>query len=107
MMYKVKATLIQSKAKEFLTHLQDGTIESQQPDGPEIVASMKRATLDGEGWVNWTEVCYCSPPLAHERVTWLDTYFEKLETQPIEGYETFKGKPFMEHLRDLVDKESP
>ena len=106
-MYKVKAELIQGKAKEFLKYLQDGTIQSQQPDGPEMVASMKRATLDGEGWVNWTEVCYCPTPLAHERATWLDKYFQNLETQPIKGYETFEGKPFMEHLQELADKGSP
>lgn len=96
--YKVKAKFNYEKAKEFHQILTDGTIQKQRPDGPEIVDSMNRATIDDEGYVNWTELCYCNPPLNHERKTVLDHYFSDMQIEEIEGYKTFKGKSFMEHL---------
>jgi len=99
MIYKVKARLIQSKAKEFHQKLTDGTIQEQRPDGSEMVESMNRATIDDKGFVNWTELCYCPTPLAHERGTIYDKYFTELETEPIENHKTFAGKSFMEHLQ--------
>jgi len=98
MIYKVKAKFNFDKAKEFHQRLTDGTIKKQQPDGPEMVDSMNRATIDDEGSVNWTELCYCPTPLKHERATVYDQYFTDMETESIEGYKTFEGKSFMEHL---------
>ena len=98
MIYKVKAKFNYDKAKEFHQRLTDGTIKKQRQDGSEIIGSMNRATIDDEGYVNWTELCYCPTPLKHERATVLDKYFTSIETEPIEDYKTFKGKSFMEHL---------
>jgi len=75
MIYKVQAKFDQSKAKEFYQLLTNGNLGKQKPDGPEIVASMHRATADSSGSINWKELCYCSPPLKHERATVYDHYF--------------------------------
>ena len=46
-------------------------------------------------------MCFCDPPLAHERATILDRYFDAVTTEPIEDYERYDGRPFMEHLQAL------
>lgn len=98
MIYKVRAKFNDEKAKEFHQRLTDGTIQKQQPDGPEIVNSMNRATIDDEGYVNWTELCYCPSPLMHERATVYNKYFADMKTELIEDHKTFEGKSFMDHL---------
>jgi len=75
MIYKVQARFIEGKAKEFYELLNSKTLKKQKPDGPEIIASMQRATLDSSGVVRWTEMCFCPSPLYHERSTVLDKYF--------------------------------
>ena len=75
MIYHVEARFRAGTAQEFLTRLTDGTIASQRPDGAELVASMQRAVVNDQGEVEWSELCYCDPPLAHERTTVLDHLF--------------------------------
>ena len=98
MHYAVQARLIPKTAAEFLRKLRDGTIEDQKPDGKEIVASMKRAAVDEEGLVRWSEVCYCPTPLQHERGTVYDLHFTDLQTKEVEDYVEFQGEPCMEFL---------
>ena len=98
MMYKVQARFNKSKAKEFYQRLTDGSIEKQRPDGPEIVASMHRATMDPPGLVRWTELCYCPTPLKHERATVYDNYFTEMKTEVIDNHQNFKGDSFMESI---------
>lgn len=104
MIYHVQAKFRDDTATEFLAKLTDGTIAAQRPDGPEIVASMERAVVNLEGRVEWSELCYCSPPLAHERDTVLDLHFEGLTTEPVDAYAKYDGTPFLEHLRELASK---
>ena len=52
MIYKVKARVIEETIGEFYRKLADGTVSKQQPDGEEIVASMKRAVLTAQPFVN-------------------------------------------------------
>ena len=99
MIYKVCAQLRPGTEAALLQKLTDGTVASQRPDGPEIVASMERAVLTGDGHVEWSETCYCSPPLAHERETVLDHHFDGISTQEIGAYEQYDGTPLMGHLR--------
>ena len=99
MIYKVRARLRPGTEAALLGKLTDGTVASQRPDGPEIVASMERAVLTGDGQVEWSETCYCSPPLAHERETVLDHHFDDISTQQIGAYERYDGTPLMDHLR--------
>jgi len=98
MIYKVQARFDKSKAKEFYKKLTDGSIQKQQPDGPSIIEGMNRAVIDDSGLVIWSELCYCSPPLAHERATILDHYFSEIETEPIDDYREYEGELFMEYL---------
>lgn len=101
MIYSVRARFKEDRMREFYRKLTDGTILSQEPDGEEIVDSMKRATITGSDTIQWTETCYCSPPLKHERQTVYDKYLFDIETVPVERYERYAGKPFIEYLESL------
>jgi hypothetical protein len=105
MLYAVKARFKPEMAAEFLQKLREGTIESQEPDGKEIFASMKRAKINGEGLVRWSEVCYCPTPLQHERETVYDRYFYDMVTRQVEDYLEFEGQPFMDYLLAAVDAQ--
>ncbi len=98
MHYIVKARLIASGAAELYRTLTDGSIEAQKPDGNEIVASMQRARVTRSGLIRWSEVCYCTPPLAHERETVYDHYFTDIETEEVDDYVEFEGELLMDHL---------
>lgn len=104
MIYHVRARFRTDTAAEFLAKLTDGTIASQRPDGAELLASMERAVIDASGHAEWSEMCFCNPPLAHERATVLDLHFEDIRTEPIEAYTQYKGRAFMDHLRALASK---
>lgn len=103
MIYRVRARLKPGTEAALLARLTDGSVAAQRPDGREIVASMKRAAVSGDGWVRWTETCYCTPPLKHERETVLDTHFEAMEIAPADSHERPGGAPLMAYLRRLVD----
>ena len=99
MIYHVRASLREENAAALLEKLTDGRVESQQPDGPELVASMERAVINAEGEAEWSEMCLCPSPLFHERATVLDQHFDNIITQPIEAHTSYSGKSLMEHLR--------
>ncbi len=98
MHYTVTARFNPKTAAEFHRLLTDGTIENQKPDGKEIVASMKRAKIDGTGIVRWSEACYCPTPLEHERATVYDRFFDDIQTKEVEDYVEFDGDEFMNRL---------
>ena len=98
MIYRVTATLKLTRSAELRRKLDDGTIAAQQPDGQEMVDSLHRAVVQHDGQVIWSEQCFCPSPLAHERATILDHYFDDIMTQPIEEYHEYDGRPFMDHL---------
>ncbi len=102
MHYAVTARFYSDTAAEFHRLLTDGTIKSQKPDGKEIVASMKRAKIDGKGIVRWSEVCYCPTPLAHERATVYDRFFNGIEATEIDSHVEFDGDEFMNWLAGAV-----
>ena len=106
MIYEVRARFKAGTALDFLEKLTDGTIQSLKPDGAEMVASMNRAVVTADGLVEWSEQCFCSTPLAHERATVLDTYFEDLSTVPIDDYCEYEGESFMGYLKQLVGSVS-
>ena len=103
MIYSVRAKLIDARATKFLRNLTDGTIAQQKPDGEEIVASMERARITDDGYVCWTEACYCRTPLKHERETQLDQYFSEINTIHTDSHKVFDGIPLMAHLAAQVD----
>ena len=106
MIYHVRAKFRENTAAEFLAKLTDGTIENQEPDGRELVASMSRAVVGKNGIIEWSELCYCAPPLAHERATVLDTHFDEIRVEPIDNHESYNGQAFMDYLREMVQKKS-
>ena len=98
MIYSVRARLVAEKSAEFHRKLTDGTIETQRPDGSEIVSSMERARIAEDGFVRWTESCFCPTPLKHERDTVLDGYFSNIETEPVDAHIDFDGECLMDRL---------
>lgn len=97
MLYKVQARPIEVELRQFYQLLTDRTIASQEPDGREIIASMKRATLKN-GLVSWTETCYCNPPLNHERKTVYDRFFTDMKILPAEAALSQSETSFWTHL---------
>lgn len=102
MIYRVRARPVEDRLPELYRKLTDGSIARQAPDGREIVASMKRARLGDDGLVEWCEMCFCSPPLDHERRTVYDRYFTDFDIVPIDDYVNADGEPFMEVLASRV-----
>ncbi len=101
MIYSVKAKFIGEKMKEFFQMLSDDTIKNQKPDGAEILSSMKRAKIIEPGVIQWSEMCFCSPPLEHERQTVYDKFFSDMGIKIIDDYEEFEGKSFFDYLKSL------
>jgi hypothetical protein len=89
MIYRFRARFRSETAKAFLRKLTDGTVAQQVPDGSEIVASMNRAVLNDAGEVEWTELCFCATPLAHERATVLDAHFDNITTEVIQTHKRY------------------
>ena len=102
MFYKVRARLKKDGATELQRRLLDGVIGRQQPDGQEIVDSMQRAVVTNSGDVEWSEACYCETPLQHERSTVYDRFFDGLTTEPVDGYQSHDGRPFLDYLDGLA-----
>ena len=96
--YSVKARYIEEKMKEFYQKLTDGTIRNQKPDGQEIINSMKRAKITEPNVIQWSEMCFCSPPLKHERETVYNHFLKDMETSIIDEYVEYEGQLFMDFL---------
>jgi len=99
MLYLVRARPKIAEMARFWNLLTHGTIEAQEPDGREIVSSMRRAVMNG-GKVEWHETCYCSPPLRHERATVYDQFFSDIEIGPLVAPAHLEGESFWHYLED-------
>jgi hypothetical protein len=104
--YQVQARILENRMEDFFARLSDGSVESQKPDGREIVASMRRARLVGPSTIAWCETCYCSTPLAHERETVYDHFLTEIETTLIEEDPPLEGDSFWDHLESLHSSHS-
>ncbi len=102
MIYRVTGAFREDMAAELRRRIGDGSIARQKPDGAEIVAALNRAVMVPDGRVQWSETCYCDPPLAHERATVIDNYFDAIETEIIATSEIYDGPSFMERLEALA-----
>ena len=98
MIYSVKARFVEEKMVEFYQKLTDGTIQNQKPDGQEIVNSMKRAKITQPNTIQWSEMCFCSPPLKHERETIYNKFLTDMTTEIIDDYKEYDGELFMDFL---------
>ena len=54
-------------------------------NGPEIVAFIIRAVLNGAGKIARSELCFCHCPLAHDRATVLDTHSDDVSKTDTKG----------------------
>jgi hypothetical protein len=99
MIYKVQARIFDEKTGEFFQKLTDGTISGQKPDGNEIVSSMRRAKITGDGIVKWYETCYCDSPLQHERETVYDLYLADIKTELVDVCGEVEGESFWDYLQ--------
>lgn len=97
MLYRIQAKPVEATLQIFYRRLTDGTIENQEPDGKEIVASMRRATIEN-GLVEWRETCYCDPPLRHERATVYDQFFADMRILPADTKPQQNGTGFWGYL---------
>ncbi len=104
MIYSIKAKYNEEKMGEFYQKLTDGTIQNQKPDGQEIVNSMKRAKITSSKMIQWSEMCFCSPPLKHERETIYNHFLIDLETKIIDDYVEFDGESFFDFLEKKFKK---
>ena len=102
--YSVKAQYIEEKIDEFYQKLTNGIISNQKPDGKEIVDSMKRAKIISPNTIQWSEMCFCSTPLKHERETVYDHFLTNLETHIVDNYEEYDGELFFEYLEKQFKK---
>lgn len=98
MIYSVKAQYIEEKMDEFYQKLTDGTIQNQKPDGQEIIESMKRAKITKPGVIQWSEMCFCSPPLKHECETVYNQFLKDIETEVTDESVEHEGDSFMDFL---------
>ena len=64
---------------------------------------MKRAVIRGNV-VEWSETCYCNPPLRHERATIYDHFFDHMKIERSENPVKLEGEPFWDYLHDQSDK---
>jgi len=106
MIYSVRAKFIKKKMPEFYRKLTDGTISNQKPDGKEIINSMKRARITAPNVIQWTETCYCSPPLKHERETVYNHYLSNIKTEIVDDYMEYEGKLFLDYLKKLFSSKT-
>ena len=104
MIYSIKAQYIEEKMGEFYQKLTDGTIQNQKPDGQEIVNSMKRAKITAPKIIQWSEMCFCSTPLKHERETVYNHFLSDLETKTIDDKVEFVGELFFDFLERQFKK---
>ena len=99
MFYRVTARLKKGMAGSLKQALFDDTIRHQKPDGQEIVDSMERAIVSHDGVVEWSEVCYCDPPLQHERHTVFDRYFDEISIEPVDSYQQHTGNSVVKRVQ--------
>src|SRR6266581_4411289 len=104
MRYLVRAQPRMGELASFWTALNNGSIERQEPDGKEIVASMKRAVMARNG-VEWDETCYCTPPLRHERSTVYDQFFDHMKIEPVTSLLHLHGGSFWDYIRVMDNKK--
>lgn len=59
---------------------------------------MKRAKITEPNVIQWSEMCFCSPPLKHERETIYNQFLKEMETKIIDDYVKYEGELFMDFL---------
>ena len=79
----------QIKKGNLQQELNSGKISKMRPFGRALQYSLENARIDTENpdYALWVEEDYCSPPLAMERESVLDQYFNDIDIQRVESEE--------------------
>ncbi|MDQ3838203.1 MAG: hypothetical protein M3297_02930 [Thermoproteota archaeon] len=97
--YLVRARPRKNLLGNLYEELGSGKISKMRPFGKTLQYSLENARIDTEdhNYALWIEEDYCSPPLAMERESVLDQYFDDIETQRVEsedeGWNKINDKP--------------
>jgi hypothetical protein len=84
--YIVRARM-KKELSELRKELESGKISKLQPFGETLSYGLKNARVTNERYVLWVEVDYCSPPLAMEKASVLDKYFDNITVEPVRSEE--------------------
>ena len=84
--YVVKAKPKEDLRADLSQELSSGKISSLRPFGEELHHGLENARMF-DGYAYWVEEDYCSPPLAMERESVLDRYFDEITVERIESEE--------------------
>jgi hypothetical protein len=94
--YLVTAKPKSERLGDLLANLREHAYVSIRPFGKSMTHSLENARLREDGYAIWEEEDYCSPPLAQERGTTLDEFFDELEVAPVKegaGWEEIEQLP--------------
>ena len=78
--------------------LRAGAFSGLRPFGQALTYSLDNARTEADGTAIWEEEDYCSPPLAQERATVVDLYFDEIT---VERVDAGKGWAHIESLPKL------
>ena len=96
--YVVKAKPKEDLRADLRQELSSGKISSLRPFGEELYHGLENARMF-DGYVYWVEEDYCSPPLAMERRSVLDRYFDDITVEQVEsdeeGWNRIKDRPML------------
>jgi hypothetical protein len=98
-LYMVKARPRKELLENLQKDLNSGKISKMRPFGHVLQYSLENAKIDNENpdYALWVEEDYCSPPLAMERESVLNQYFNDIEVVCVEseeqGWNMIKEKP--------------
>jgi hypothetical protein len=99
-LYLVKARPRKDLLDDLQKDLNSGKISKMRPFGHALQYSLENAKIDDNenpDYALWVEEDYCSPPLAMERESVLDQYFNDIEVLRVEseeqGWNMIKEKP--------------
>jgi hypothetical protein len=99
-LYIVRAKPRKDKMNNLRKELDSGSISNLRPFGEELHHGLDNARTD-DSYAYWVEEDYCSPPLAMERASVLDRYFDDISVEPVgsdeQGWNKIKDKPALWH----------
>ena len=97
-LYLVKAKPRKDLLADLRQELDSGNISKLKPFGEELNHGLDNARTD-DHYAYWVEEDYCSPPLAMERASVLDRYFEEISADPVESVD--QGWDRIKHLPNI------
>jgi hypothetical protein len=97
-LYIVRAKLKENLMAGLRKEINSGNISKLRPFGEELQHGLENARIYA-GYAYWVEEDYCSPPLAMERKSVLDHYFDDITVERIEsekeGWNRIKDRPML------------